>query len=294
MDEVQSVGAIRHQHSSKSSRSSNGRQNIASVACHLCRKRKTKCIKDPNSPDCRTCQASYSECKFDGLDGRRAKDLRARNIQLGALVGQLLQRGESTAPTTPDVLLEASTSNNSSGAVPISSTNHHPLDDDTYAFDNTLPLRTGPQSTASAPPQDLRNEMLETQTAANPSSLNDQLTLDQNGRVRAYGPLSEHALATELPGIPPIPSPETHHAAAGQAPPPAYTLPLPDRRSILAAAANHIDSFPMGTDIRRVEQLLLSFFLWHHTAFPVLSKNIFLEHFSRSGQFCSSLLLNVG
>lgn len=64
-------------------------------------------------------------------------------------------------------------------------------------------------------------------------------------------------------------------------------------QSFLQAAANNIAYLPLGTDIRTVEHLLTAFFMWFYPVFPLVSKQIFLDHMYNGGKYCTPLLLNA-
>jgi hypothetical protein len=127
----------------------------------------------------------------------------------------------------------------------------------------------------------------------------DHLAVESNGLIRAYGATSETALAgfEDLPNQKTVYNTRRYHSALNSREPPREVTPPADvqplQSSALAAAANNITALPLGTDIRTVQHLLHLYFLWAWPMFPVISRQIFMQHFTNGGQYYSPLLLNV-
>jgi hypothetical protein len=67
-----------------------------------------------------------------------------------------------------------------------------------------------------------------------------------------------------------------------------------DATNFLAATAMRIDDLPMGTDIRVVDHLLHTYWCWHHSVFPIMSRKAFSDSIRYGGRYYTPLLLNVG
>lgn len=131
------------------------------------------------------------------------------------------------------------------------------------------------------------------------SAVMDHLAVESNGLIRAYGATSSTALAgfEEVPNQKTVYSTRRYQSSmSGKDPPREVTPPAdvqPLQSSALVAAAANISALPLGTDIRTVQHLLHLYFLWAWPMFPVISRQIFMQHFSQGGQYYSPLLLNV-
>lgn len=131
------------------------------------------------------------------------------------------------------------------------------------------------------------------------SAVMDHLAVESNGLIRAYGATSSTALAgfEDLPNQKAAYSTRRYQSALNSKDPPREVTPPADVRplqtSALVAAAANITALPLGTDIRTVQHLLHLYFLWAWPMFPVISRQIFMQHFSHGGQYYSPLLLNV-
>jgi hypothetical protein len=131
------------------------------------------------------------------------------------------------------------------------------------------------------------------------SAVMDSLAVEQDGRIRAYGATSSIALAGfEEPANPKAVYSQRRYQStlnskdpARQVTPPADTQHM--QASVIVAAASNISALPLGTDIRTVQHLLNLYFMWAWPMFPIVSRQIFMQHFSHGGQYYSPLLLNV-
>jgi len=168
-----------------------------------------------------------------------------------------------------------------------------PLNGNTYEESS----RSHPErSSSTAHPSTLRRASGRTPDM---SAVMDHLAVESNGLIRAYGATSEIALAgfEDLPNQKTVFSTRRYHSALNSKDPPREVTPPADvqplQTSALVAAAANISALPLGTDIRTVQHLLHLYFLWAWPMFPVISRQIFMLHFSNGGQYYSPLLLNV-
>lgn len=132
------------------------------------------------------------------------------------------------------------------------------------------------------------------------SAVMDHLAVESDGLIRAYGATSSTALAgfEDLQhSQKAVYSTRRYQSAFNSKDPPREVTPPADvqplQTSPLVAAAANIAALPLGTDIRTVQHLLHLYFLWAWPMFPVISRQIFMQHFSNGGQYYSPLLLNV-
>lgn len=136
------------------------------------------------------------------------------------------------------------------------------------------------------------------------SAVMDCLAVEQDGRIRAYGATSTNALAglDDAPDQDPKSAfrqrkykpvnPSNLKDAPREVTPPRDSQPA--QCSPLVAAAANIAALPLGTDIRTVQHLLNLYFMWAWPMFPIISRQVFMQHFANGGQYYSPLLLNVG
>lgn len=262
---------------------------IALNACEACRRKKTRCVAEQGET-CKACKANGLVCTFLPLDGRRQGTFRDLIARIRELEQQLQSaqlstggelRGKSRDPGTAGTTLDRSTDINAALPSSILVDSAEP----SSLYDDSSHQVQAPVEFVHSIPVTNKSQILNVRSVA------DRLSIEEDGNIRAYGPLSDHVLATVSPGF----NDHIDHAANSElhSPPPCYSTPEPDRQRLLVAAASNIDSMPMGTDIRLVERLLVSFLLWHHTIFPVLSRRVFLEHFCKLGKYCSPFLLNA-
>ncbi|KAM0788051.1 hypothetical protein ACM66B_001223 [Microbotryomycetes sp. NB124-2] len=226
-------------------------RKIASAACQLCRKRRSRCVIPPESRQCALCVELGQVCDFQGRDRRREtlQDLKIKVDEYETLL--------YTLRTCSDTELAAILSRPARTGHTDSAVQHQSSDDD--------------------------REFL--------SGIMDRLALDSEGNLRAYGSLSNQLLSTA--------SLKEKHSASLlpvsdelAAPPAEYPAKL--SATFLLGAANNIQHLPLGTDIRLVDHLLWTYFMWHNTSFQIMSRSLFQRDLERGSGACfSPLLLNA-